>query len=77
MAFDIGGLDLDPPKIGYSIGSYGSYGAGSAVFQAFYFAHIVRYFDEKRILAAAISTFFPILSPFPVINLIARSNGKN
>jgi len=74
MAFDIGGLDLDLPKIGYSIGSYG---AGRAVFQALYFAHIVRSFDERRILAAAISTFFPILSPFPVINLIARSNGKN
>ena len=56
MPFDIGGLDLDPPKIGYSIGSYG---AGSAVFQAFYFAHIVRYLDERRIFACGHLHVFP------------------
>ena len=58
MPFDISGLDLDPPKIGYSIDSYG---AGSAVLQAFYFARIMRYFGEKGIAAAAIPTFSPIL----------------
>jgi len=74
MPLDIGGLDFDPPKIGYLIGSYG---AGSAIFQAFYFARIVRHFGEKKIFVAAISTFLPVFSLLPVINLIAKSNGKD
>ncbi|CAA7266806.1 unnamed protein product [Cyclocybe aegerita] len=73
MPLDIGGLDFDPPKIGYIMGSYG---AGSAIFQAFYFARIVRYFGERKVYIAAISTMIPVFLSFPIINLLARAYGQ-
>ncbi|KDR78787.1 hypothetical protein GALMADRAFT_244334 [Galerina marginata CBS 339.88] len=73
MPLEIGGLNMDPPAIGYIIGSYG---AGSAIFQAFFFARIVRYFGEKRVFVAAMSTFIPVFLSFPMINILARSCGQ-
>ncbi|PPQ80156.1 hypothetical protein CVT25_001449 [Psilocybe cyanescens] len=73
MPLEIGGLSYDPPAIGYIIGSYG---AGSAIFQAFFFARIVRYFGEKRIFVASMSTFMPVFSLFPMINICALRFGQ-
>ncbi|PPQ76530.1 hypothetical protein CVT26_013365 [Gymnopilus dilepis] len=73
MPLEIGGLNMDPPAIGYIIGSYGG---GSAIFQAFFFARIVRYFGEKRIFVAAMSTFVPVFLSFPIINYFAQTRGQ-
>ena len=73
MPLEIGGLDLDPPKIGYIIGLNG---LGSAMFQALYFAPIVRYFGERKVFIMAISTFLPIFLSLPMINLAALMLGK-
>ncbi|KAH9481792.1 Major facilitator-type transporter psiT2 [Psilocybe cubensis] len=73
MPLEIGGLNYDPPAIGYIIGSYG---AGSAIFQAFFFARIVRYFGEKRIFVSAMSTFIPVFLLFPMINICALHFGQ-
>ncbi|KAF9560725.1 MFS general substrate transporter [Agrocybe pediades] len=73
MPLEIGGLDLDPPAIGYIIGSYG---AGSAIFQAFYFAKAVRKFGEKKIFVGGISIFLPVFCLFPFINKAALAFGK-
>lgn len=73
MPLEIGGLDLDPPIIGYIIGSYG---AASAIFQALYFPRMVRYFGERKVFLAAISTFFPVFLLLPLINTVALTFGK-
>ncbi|KAF8150913.1 major facilitator superfamily domain-containing protein [Crassisporium funariophilum] len=73
MPLEIGGLDLSPPTIGYIIGSYG---AGSAIFQAMYFARIVRYWGERRVFITAMSTFTPVFLLFPMINFAARGWGQ-
>ena len=73
MPLEIGGLDLDPPKIGYIIGFNGIAGA---IFQALYFAPIVRYFGERKVFIMAISTLLPIFLSLPVINMAAVILGK-
>ena len=73
MPLEIGGLDLDPPKIGYIIGLNG---IGYAILQALCFAPIVRYFGERKVFIMAISTFLPIFLSLPVINMAAVILGK-
>jgi len=57
MPLEIGGLNLSPPIIGCIIGSYG---AAGAIFQAIYFASIVRRWGERRVFIVAMSTFMPV-----------------
>jgi hypothetical protein len=73
MPLEIGGLNLSPPIIGYIIGSYG---AASAIFQAIYFASIVRRWGERRVFIAAMSTFLPVFLLLPLINFVARGWGQ-
>ena len=73
MPLDIGGLDLSPPTIGCIIGSYG---AASAIFQAIYFARIVRRWGERTVFIAAMSTFMPVFLLLPLINFVARRYGQ-
>ena len=73
MPLEIGGLNLSPPTIGYIIGSYG---AASAIFQAIYFASIVRRWGERRVFIAAMSTFLPVFLLLPLINFVARGWGQ-
>jgi len=73
MPLEIGGLNLDPPAIGYIIGSYG---AGSAIFQAFYFAKAIRRFGEKRVFVGGMSIFVPVFLLFPMINQAAQRFGQ-
>lgn len=73
MPLNIGGLDLDPPIIGYIIGSYG---AASAIFQALYFSRMVHHFGERKVFIGAISTFVPIFLLLPLINVVALTFGK-
>lgn len=73
MPLEIGGLGLDPPLIGLVIGSYG---AGGAIFQGFFFSKAVRYFGERRIFIACISTFLPVFCLLPAMNMAARAYGQ-
>ena len=73
MPLDIGGLDLDPPVIGYIIGPSG---LASGIFQALYFPPVVRRFGERKVFIMAISTFLPIFLSLPVINMAAVTLGR-
>jgi MFS family permease len=73
MPLEIGGLNLDPPIIGCIIGSYG---AAGALFQAIFFARMVRRWGERRLFIAAMSTFLPVFLLFPLINFVARGWGQ-
>jgi len=73
MPLEIGGLNLSPPTIGYIIGSYG---AASAIFQAIYFARILRRWGERTVFIVAMSTFLPVFLLLPIINLVARRWGQ-
>lgn len=72
MPLEIGGLDLDPPKIGYIIGSYG---AASAIFQLMFFSRIVHYLGAGKSFVMSMSTLIPIFLLFPVINTAAVAFG--
>ena len=74
MPLDIGGLNLSPSVIGYTMGSYGLV---DSVFQIFYFGPIVRRWGERIVLIAAMSTFILIFLMFPVINFCARGWGQS
>ena len=74
MPLDIGGLNLSPSVIGYIMGSYG---LTNAVFQIFFFSHIVRRWGERVVFIAAMSTFIPVFLMFPVINSLARGWGQS
>lgn len=73
MPLEIGGLNLSPPIIGCIIGSYGATGA---IFQAIYFARIVRRWGERTVFIVAISTFLPVFLLLPLINYVARRWGQ-
>jgi hypothetical protein len=73
MPLEIGGLDLDPPKIGYIMGSTG---AASATFQAFYFSRIVRAFGARKVFIASMSTLIVVFLSLPAINMTALAVGK-
>ena len=72
MPLHIGGLNFDPPSIGYIMGAYGA----GVMFQAFYFARIVNYFGERKIFIYAISLFIPVFMSFPLINATALRFGN-
>ncbi|KAF8969098.1 major facilitator superfamily domain-containing protein [Flammula alnicola] len=73
MPLEIGGLHLQPPSIGLIIGSYG---AGGAIFQAFFFARTVRYFGERRVFIASIATYLAVFLLLPTINRVAQLFGQ-
>lgn len=73
MLLEIGGLQLLPRTIGIVIGGYG---AGGAIFQALFFAKVVRRFGERRIFITAIATYLPVFIILPVANLAARHLGQ-
>ncbi|KAG5726787.1 Protein ZINC INDUCED FACILITATOR-LIKE 1 [Termitomyces sp. T112] len=72
MPLAIGGLGFDPVTIGYIMGIYG---LCTGLFQAFYFARIIRLFGERTIFVAGIACFAPIFLLFPVMSLTAQSSG--
>ncbi|KAF8150914.1 major facilitator superfamily transporter [Crassisporium funariophilum] len=72
MPIDQGGLDLDPVAIGYLIGLYG---AGTGLFQMFFFAKTVRKYGTRKVFVMSMSTFIPIFCIFPVISLVAKKWG--
>ncbi|TFK34910.1 major facilitator superfamily domain-containing protein [Crucibulum laeve] len=72
MPIDIGGLGLDPTRIGYILGAYG---AASTIFQTFFLAKLVRRFGVKRVFTTAIMVFLPMFFLSPVMNMLAKRKG--
>ncbi|KAF8875919.1 major facilitator superfamily transporter, partial [Infundibulicybe gibba] len=74
MPIHIGGLGFKPSTIGYILGSFG---VGNGVFQALFFARIVRRFGERRTFLGGIISFMPIFLLLPIISSIAKHSGVN
>lgn len=72
MPIDIGGLGLDPERIGYIIGLYH---IASAVCMATFFPRVVAWYGERRTFLLALSSVFVVWALFPVINMCARRWG--
>jgi MFS family permease len=63
-----GGLNLPPSTIGIILGIYGLV---NGVFQAFFFAKIIKRLGAKILFIAGMSSFIPIFLLFPITNLLA------
>ncbi|KIM84964.1 hypothetical protein PILCRDRAFT_779480 [Piloderma croceum F 1598] len=63
-----GGLNLSPSTIGILLGIFGLV---NGVFQAFFFAKIIKRLGAKNLFIAGMSSFIPIFLLFPVMNLLA------
>jgi len=74
MPLKIGGMGFNPATIGYIMGSYG---ALCGLFQAFYFAKIIRYFGERSVFVYGVSSFLPIFTLFPIMSITAQQHGVN
>lgn len=72
MPLEIGGLGFSPATIGYIMGSYGAF---MGLFQALYFAKIIRYLGERRLFICGICSFIPLFALLPIINLTAQRSG--
>lgn len=68
----MGGLDLEPVRIGYIMGLYG---CGTGLFQMLFFAKIVRAYGTRRVFIWSMMTFIPVFMMFPVISLYAKAFG--
>ncbi|RDB25899.1 Efflux pump azaL [Hypsizygus marmoreus] len=70
MPLAIGGLGFSPATIGYILSLHGAF---AGIFQAFYFARIVRRLGARRVFVWGIATFVGIFAALPVIGLYARN----
>ncbi|KAF7312032.1 Major facilitator superfamily multidrug-resistance DHA1 sub-family [Mycena indigotica] len=73
MPITIGGLGLDPPKIGWILCIYGFI---TGLFNLFFFARLVRWIGEKRMFVWGLSTTLLIFPLFPLMNALARERGE-
>ena len=71
-SIEYGGLNLSPSTIGILLGTFG---VTNGVFQAFFFAKIVKRWGARNIFIAGMSAFLPLFLLFPVMNLLARRWG--
>lgn len=68
-----GGLNLSPSTIGTLLGTFGLL---NGVFQAVFFAKIIKRFGAKNLFITGISSSILIFLLFPVINLLAVRSGR-
>ncbi|KAF9815816.1 hypothetical protein IEO21_04328 [Rhodonia placenta] len=68
----LGGLGVSPATIGAVLGAFGLL---NGVFQAAFFARIVRRWGPKRVFMAGMAMFVPLFALFPVLNALARAAG--
>lgn len=64
-----GGLGLSPATIGILMALFGTI---DGIFEAFYFAKLVKRWGPKRLYIAGIVSFVPLFGLLPVINSLAR-----
>ncbi|KAG1768484.1 major facilitator superfamily domain-containing protein [Suillus occidentalis] len=69
---ELGGLSLDPPRIGVILAASG---VAHGIFQIVFYARLHDYFGAKAIHVAGVSSGIPIVVLFPVINALARAYG--
>jgi predicted MFS family arabinose efflux permease len=67
-----GGLNLSPSTIGILLGIFG---LANGVFQAFFFAKIIKRWGARNLFIVGMSSFIPIFLLFPVMNLLALQWG--
>ena len=71
---ELGGLGLDPPRIGNILSVYG---VVNGLFQIIFFADLHDRFGSKAIYSVAIASGIPMILTFPLINALARTQGLN
>ena len=69
---ELGGLGLDPPRIGNVLSVYG---VVNGLFQIFFFADLHARFGSKVIYSVAVASGSPVILAFPLINAVARARG--
>lgn len=68
----LGGLGLPPPIIGNIMAVFGIL---NGVFQVFFFAKIHDRWGSKTVFIAGIVSAIPVFAAFPIMNLLARTQG--
>ncbi|KAG1856207.1 MFS multidrug-resistance DHA1 sub-family [Suillus tomentosus] len=69
---ELGGLGLDPPRIGNILALYGVI---NGLFQILFFADLHDRFGSKIIYSAAMAAGVPMIVIFPILNAVARVQG--
>ena len=69
---ELGGLGLDPPRIGNILSVYG---VANGLFQVFFFADLHDRYGSKVIYSIAMASGIPTMLTFPLINALARTQG--
>jgi hypothetical protein len=69
---ELGGLGLDPPRIGNILAFYGII---NGLFQIFFFANLHDRFGSKIIYSASMATAVPMVITLPILNAVARTQG--
>ncbi|KIK41060.1 hypothetical protein CY34DRAFT_13312 [Suillus luteus UH-Slu-Lm8-n1] len=69
---ELGGLFLDPPRIGVILAASG---VAHGIFQIVFYARLHDYFGARAIHVAGVCSGIPIVILFPVINALARAYG--
>ncbi|KAF8557096.1 MFS multidrug-resistance DHA1 sub-family [Imleria badia] len=69
---ELGGLGLDPPRIGNILSIYG---VVNGLFQIFFFADLHDRFGSKAIYSVSIVSGIPMVLTLPLINALARTQG--
>jgi hypothetical protein len=69
---DLGGLGLDPPRIGNTLAVFGIV---NGLFQVFFFSWLHGRFGTKALFACGITLSVPIIIGFPIINMLGRTYG--
>ncbi|KAG6333676.1 hypothetical protein ID866_5419 [Astraeus odoratus] len=71
---ELGGLGLDPPRIGNILAAYGVL---NGFFQIFFFADLNDWFGLKAIYTTAVVSSVPLVLTFPLVNALARAYDVN
>jgi MFS family permease len=69
---EYGGLGLSTPTIGLLLGLFG---LANGVFQALFFAKLIRVFGPKKIYMAGVMGYLAIYAIFPFTHILARQWG--
>jgi hypothetical protein len=72
MPVELGGLGFSPPLIGSIIGSYGVI---TGLFQALFFAKIVRSLGERFLFLIGMCSFLPAYMALPIMSVYAQRFG--
>jgi len=69
---ELGGLGLDPPRIGNILAIYG---VMNGLFQIFFFADLHDRFGSKIIYSASMAAIIPMIITLPILHAVARVQG--